>query len=958
MQGISGTLTVELDDSLLSATLTCTTDSEGEEWSPERIVGFLREEGLSWTRDQEGVVLDAVKSLQGLEGGSRSVLLFEGRPPGETIDGRVEWAENALPQDFTAEAERILASAPPPRVYETRVSREKVEEIQTKKAPLPFLRPKEEKTVRWVRREERIEIGVDPKPESIGYVEEGGLLATLRTGQKGADGRNVRGEPISARAPVAPRVLLGEGVSQKGNEIRADISGFVRRGRNWLDVVAYREHSVRIYSSEDHSTCLLDFDPGNAVSPDVKPFFDQAADLGFPAEELIGTEELRGEITRSLSDAQPLLALSLSRSRDSSFAIEVADDRLRASITLHKGSGAGRPLSLKEVGQAINGHGFKGMDLDMVRKAILAFHRGSARELVEYVLVEGTAPERGSDARVDWCVDFLDETRAGEVAERLSGVPDSARLAFVLRGQPVADIVPAGEGTPGRDVFGSPIPAVRGSDPDLKVDESLTVSGEVVTATRDGVLEVSEEGTAIRARVVLYEEKQVAVIVDDLKMSAFVRLRPGTGQTISEQEIRDAIKAQGVVKGIDEESLELIIKRATAGEEVPETVFARGQEPVHELAGRLQFQANVETGRSFLIDGETGEKLQVKAGDVIAEILPSERQTRPGFTVLGEEIAARRATEVEIRAGENVDRQVDDDGHVRFVAERGGEVFYDGELLAVKDTRTVDGDVGTRTGNIQFSGSLTISGGVQNGAKVFSGGDIHIAGVVQQAVVSSEGSIGLEEGVKGRGKAILRAKNDIEATYLEQARVRAVGDIRVKNSCLSCDVRCNNQMSLTSEKAALVGGRIKAKKGVETGNLGSAKQVRTELSFGQDYLVQDRIEVAQREIEKIRAQIARIDAWLGAQAKKPTGQVTAAKVDEVRRQKVRALKLTERLGIRLFNLHEKFEAHFASEVVVRGTLYPGVVFESHGRTHEVDSEQSGVRVRFDTESGRIVVEPL
>ena len=70
------------------------------------------------------------------------------------------------------------------------------------------------------------------------------------------------------------------------------------------------------------------------------------------------------------------------------------------------------------------------------------------------------------------------------------------------------------------------------------------------------------------------------------------------------------------------------------------------------------------------------------------------------------------------------------------------------------------------------------------------------------------------------------------------------------------------------------------------------------------------------------------------------------------------MKLIEKRSMRLFTLREKFEEHFPSEVEVRGKLYPGVVFESHGRYHEIDSEKKGVVLIFDQKTGRIVENPL
>jgi uncharacterized protein len=62
--------------------------------------------------------------------------------------------------------------------------------------------------------------------------------------------------------------------------------------------------------------------------------------------------------------------------------------------------------------------------------------------------------------------------------------------------------------------------------------------------------------------------------------------------------------------------------------------------------------------------------------------------------------------------------------------------------------------------------------------------------------------------------------------------------------------------------------------------------------------------------------------------------------------------------MRVFDLREKFEAHVASEVRVRGIVYPGVMLESHNRFFEVRSRRTQVAFSFDPKVGRIVERPL
>ena len=73
---------------------------------------------------------------------------------------------------------------------------------------------------------------------------------------------------------------------------------------------------------------------------------------------------------------------------------------------------------------------------------------------------------------------------------------------------------------------------------------------------------------------------------------------------------------------------------------------------------------------------------------------------------------------------------------------------------------------------------------------------------------------------------------------------------------------------------------------------------------------------------------------------------------------MQTLKLIERRTERLFWLREKFEQHFDAEVTVRGTAYPGVILESHGRTFEVVREMKKVVFYFNREKGIIEDRPI
>ena len=152
--------------------------------------------------------------------------------------------------------------------------------------------------------------------------------------------------------------------------------------------------------------------------------------------------------------------------------------------------------------------------------------------------------------------------------------------------------------------------------------------------------------------------------------------------------------------------------------------------------------------------------------------------------------------------------ETDDEGNRTLIAEKSGRLIYENNRIEVQENLYVKGDVDFSSGNIKFSGDVNVKGNVRSGFFVMAGGDISIGMNSEMSLLSSEKSIMVAQGIKGGGKAILRAKNSIQLSFAERATLLAVEDITVKNAVFGCKVKCNGKLRLISEKGYLVGGRI------------------------------------------------------------------------------------------------------------------------------------------------------
>jgi uncharacterized protein (DUF342 family) len=506
-------------------------------------------------------------------------------------------------------------------------------------------------------------------------------------------------------------------------------------------------------------------------------------------------------------------------------------------------------------------------------------------------------------------------------------------------------------GEAGKDVFGNVLPALPGNDPELKIFRGLGQHGSVIDASESGLLLVKIQANSFWAQILECRDAKIVVHIsgDAMEASADLYAESGAGEPLSAALAAKALADAGVTRGIDKAALENACKLARirgaggcAGQ-----ILARGEAPVAKGAPAVKWLlASVKPAA-----GAWEKPLAVKAGEPLAEISPALAEGRGGFDVRGNALDADAAIPAELSHDDSVS-ETPRDGGIVLTAARDGIALYNGKELAVSGVQGIEGDVGKATGNVNFSGELHITGKVEAGYSVMGGRNVSIDGCAEAALVSSGGGVLVAGGIRGAGKGVVRARTTIETAFVSESTLLAVDDITVKAGCVRCNIKTNGRLFISGETGKIAGGVCKARQGLEAFSIGSDKGGRTEISFGQDYLIKDQIEVSEREISKIKAALAAIEEKIKQAADKP------AVLNASRAEKVKMMKLLEQLNLKVFTLREKFEEHHESEVRVRGTIYPGVVLESHGRYFEVSRERSAVVFYFDRETGQIRERPL
>lgn len=989
---LRGNIRLDIPDDGTRATIHIDRTGEGaQELNPESVLALVK------SRNVVGRIPDAEIS-------SRMGALLSSREP----TGSFEIAAATSPKSGTAESSKIeappipnellgatqsiLDSAGAPEIYLELTENVKTTRIVTKKPALPFLPARKTKVPGYEKRVTRQRVYVDANVAGVGWAKEGERLGAVIPAKPGEPGRDVFGRPIAPPVHPDPLFYVGSGVERRRDELIATTDGVARWGRNWIEVIPFRPHRWSVSITPDRATCVLSFNPGHADAPPpaAADVVAAAVEAGYPESLLLPVDRIDHLLGLALRHGSPLERVPLCEDVDARIEVRVAPDGQRATLHLRKGRGRGAPLRLKEVGRAITEARLKGLTLDRIRNDINAFVSGSTLVLEDYLLAAGTPPRRGADGVVELSVrpipekeliaqksmlsaELKDAAAFSTLLEKDSApgdppstaippqfpVPRIAESAWVQKEQRILSYSEPAVGEPGVNVHGAPVPGAPGAPVRLGLYGSIQRRGNIVIALVDGMLDRADaEDGSILLRVRPHRDAEVRVSVAQDRMSATISVTrsEGWGRRADGTAVDEAVARAQVKAGIDSEVLKAARLAAAMGDEFPDAVFARGK-PAQGAGDReFRFVVEVATGKGVRIraDGTADYRNQdrftrVAAGDSIAEVLAPAGLPQEGFDVLGTPLRAGERAQPAITPGANVSTREEADGRTVFVARKSGEIVYENGILDVRSSHTVSGDVDLQSGNIKFSGPVTVTGSVRSGFYVMATGEVRVGGGVEAALVSSDENILIREGVQGAGRAVLRSKKSIAVAFSEQAVLLSVGDIIINNACLNSRVKCNGKLLLRSDRGTLLGGVVQARNGVEAQNLGSKRGTRTHIAFGQNYLIADQVETESKAIEALKIELARVEHQLELAEHHRRTEELAAHF----RRKTQIMKLLEKRNLKVFTLREKFEEHFESEIRVRGMVFPGTVIESHGRQIEITAPKKGVVFTFNTTSGRI-----
>ncbi len=950
-----GTIGVEVDTLLLHAFLVLA--KEGDlVYDDGAVLRILSDAGVT-SGFEAGEVTEAVQRFAKSKEVRARVQVAHGELPDPPRGEEWLWEETlALPEDVKELASKVVKSAGHPEVYQVRTEKVHVQrKVEVKGGLFGQDRHEELETV-VENREVREKVLVDPHPGKVYFVNAGTRVSQVAPPRQGKPGLDLAGKPL-APPPVKPTPFYaGKYLLRQKAEVLAETSGFLRIGRNWADIVPFEQHRWEITFSADKTSAFLTFEPGSShaqpLSVDV--IFAFLAENKFPAERVPSVTEFQQLIDAVTRSRKSLFSHPLTPEREGSFEVHFAPDRSQAFLTILKPLGGADPIDLKTLGTKLREANLKGFNFETVKGSILEFLNGPQTELKDFLLASAKAPVPGGDRLLEYRVGFLPDEEVVALRSGFEASPQTMdaleKAAPVRSGQVFAvfrqpDDAPGEEGV---DVSGQRIPPAPGKEHPVVLLKGVRRNGDSFEATQDGLLEVGRQAGVLAFRIRYHLDAMVVVSRSADNMEAYLTLSEGkgSGKRLARPLLDAALLREQVREGVLAAKLDEALRAVQSGAAVDKWLIAKGIPPGNDLDHRLSFTTPLRK------DASGRRRCPVRAGDLAAEYQPPAEGQVDGVDVLGNVIPSK---DMEVRSlviSEDYEMLGTEDGRQQIKALKTGDLVFDGESLSLLSQVSV-ASVSQGSGGIKFGGEVVVSGPVESGAYVMAG-NVKVRGRVGAALLSSDSNIQVADGIHGEGKAVLRAKKHVSVGFMERCLVMAVGDVHIGKSALNCTLRVNGKIYQKTSGGGIVGGLTKTRLGLDVMNLGAQTGITTQISFGQDYLIEDQIVAEVKETEKLRQSIVHLDAIM----RRLSGVNDREKLGSAARKKVLLIKMLEKRNLKLIQLRDKFEPHTPSEIVVREALYPGVSIESHGRLYEVKTRKTAIRLVFNQQTGHIEEFPL
>lgn len=450
---------------------------------------------------------------------------------------------------------------------------------------------------------------------------------------------------------------------------------------------------------------------------------------------------------------------------------------------------------------------------------------------------------------------------------------------------------------------------------------------------------------------------RVLVEVTDDEMRAYLTIN----QEVDPREIDRELRQKGVFHGINYEMINYLLERKEFGKP---TLIAQGTPPILGEDAKLEYKFNINK-EIHLKEKEDGnvdfKELGIINVATAGQVLVVKKPPIPGvsgMTVTGKEVYVRESMDIPLPVGKNT--EISEDG-LKLLAKTDGQIVFHDNKVSIEPVLEIKGNVDYSVGNIDFPGSVTITGSILDGFKVKAGGNIEVGNCIERAYVYAEGNIIVGAGIIGKGEGIVNAKKNVYANFVEQANIEAGEDVIVNESIRHSNVNAKKRVIVQGRIGVILGGRIRAGEEINAKVIGSVTGTPTTVEAGSLPLLREEIDKLKEELAADEEKFKGVEQGIKylLDLKQKMGDNFPEDKEKLLMQHIQAKNtLKEKLytmSMALPILEAEIQQAKEGKICAYKIVYPGVKISIRAVNMEVENEYKFVT--FSVLAGAIKISP-
>lgn len=322
----------------------------------------------------------------------------------------------------------------------------------------------------------------------------------------------------------------------------------------------------------------------------------------------------------------------------------------------------------------------------------------------------------------------------------------------------------------------------------------------------------------------------IEVLVSEDGLTGFIKISKQEEEPIeiTKEVLMDALILNHIKFGIKEETVEKLALRPIYNLKIE---IAKGVIPINGEDGKVNYfvKKDLEYKPEYTLEGVVDYKNLdyfqfVKKDQILCGIIKETLGT-DGMNIHGGIVAARNGRPPGYPVGKNT-RLIEND--TLLIATCDGVIHYVRDTIDVNDLLKISSSLDQHTGNINFTGDVTIDGDVCNGFSVKSGGNIIVRGVVEDSTIEAQGNLHVSKGINGALNKTIKVMGNLKCNYIENAVVYVEGDI-IADYIIDSKIVCMGNIELSGANQLVLGGEIKVKGELKAKDIGSEKERMTRI---------------------------------------------------------------------------------------------------------------------------------